>query len=63
MIDYLSFAQDMDSTSSAIKRAYECPKCSWKGEHHELNTVGVITPTGSVIALRCPNCRWVLGAE
>jgi len=63
MIDHLSFAQDMDSPIKAIKRAYECPKCSWKGKYHQLNTVGVITMTGSVIVLRCPNCHWVLGAE
>ena len=46
-----------------IKQLYECSKRSWKGDYHELNTVGVITTTGSVVVLRCPDCHWILGAE
>ncbi len=46
-----------------IKQLYECSKCSWKGDYHELNTVGVITTTGSVVVLRCPDCHWILGVE
>ncbi len=51
-----------DEPADITKQIFECSDCSWKGKYHELYTAGLITLTGSVIVLRCPICRCVLGA-